>query len=87
MHCHRILCYVLSLYTVMHCHMRLCYAYISATFYVLFLFFLYASFTHNAHRVIGVRVKPPSHEANMKALLGRETRKLEKNPSTLPGYM
>ena len=27
--------------------------------------------------MIGVRIKPPSHEANMKALLGRETRNLE----------
>ena len=42
-------------------------------FFLLF-FSLYTSFTHNAHRVTGVRIKPPSHEANMKALLGRETR-------------
>ena len=49
---------------------------------IFFSFFssLYEFYTH-AHRVIGVRIKPPSHEANMKALLGRETRNLEKNPS------
>ena len=38
-------------------------------------------FYTDAHRVTGVRIKPPSHEANIKALLGRETRNLEKNPS------
>ena len=43
-------------------------------------FSLYEFYT-DAHRVTGVRIKPPSHEANIKALLGRETRNLEKNPS------
>ena len=48
---------------------------------IFFSFFSLYEFYTDAHRVTGVRIKPPSHEANIKALLGRETRNLEKNPS------